>query len=279
MLMPTWMVIADALYGYPGHERYRARPFTAKAARFDGRTVGRNLDRCRVRVAAGERGLEIAAPIERRRANSFVAVLAESNLAQIRVHERRAMERSRDPGLNCPGHSLCVGELPRTLEHDVAAARGFDAVGRIARFRFVLRMHETADVHARRQRRPIVRHEILRMIPAALTQRRILFHRLQLEERAIEVDDRQPIRAEAGHLGRSLRRRRRWRRDDGRNLRYDRRRGRRRRRVMRCSYGAARTRPDGNGVGMNVAIGSGVGKLALALKDVSEVCAAVKLHA
>ena len=30
---------------------------------------------------------------------------------------------------------------------------------------------------------------------------------------------------------------------------------------------------------MNVAIGSGVGKLALALKVVSEVCAAVKLHA
>ena len=186
-------------------------------------------------MPAGERGLEIAAPIERRGANLFVAVLAKSNLAQVGVDERRAMERSRDPELDCPGHSLLGGKLLRALEHDVAGARGFDAVGGIAGLRFILRMHESADVHAGGQHRPIVHHQIFRVIPAALTQRGILFHRLQLEERAIEVHDRQPIRARTrgGRLRGSFCRRRRWRRNERRNLRYCRRRGRRGHRATR----------------------------------------------
>jgi len=42
-------------------------------------------------MAAGERRFEIAAPIKRRGANFFAAVLAKSDLAQIRIHYLRTM--------------------------------------------------------------------------------------------------------------------------------------------------------------------------------------------
>ena len=109
MLMPTWMVIADAFVRGPRTRRCRARPLAADAARLDGRAVGRNpRPGLRTGGRPGAAVRDRCANQATRRRTVFVAVTRRSNLAQVRVRERRAMERSRDPGLDCPGHSLVV---------------------------------------------------------------------------------------------------------------------------------------------------------------------------